>query len=251
MSINFPGVQLGPRKKEIGASSTVTAKRLKQQSSGKLPQSRRTDPHKHRGTSKDPARRQGGTHTPLLGPLSPPHSSHSLAGKPRSRRPEGSAGPVGSSIPLSFRPLGKGGRSVPRGLAAGLRRCPAATRRARPDPAVPPGRTDTPSPGGRAPSRPVTLPAGCQGNYGPPRAQSSSAGRARGGAVRREHARRGAGGGATASGRGVWRPAPAGGNVAAPAAWVPGVRSRHRPAVLEAVAAGLPGQPGRWEVPGS
>lgn len=81
---------------------------------------------------------------PALGPLSAPHSSRSLAGKPR------------------WRLLGKGPTR------------PSATDR----PQRPPPLTWR-----AAAPRPATLPAGCQGNYGPPRAQSSAAGRARGGST--------------------------------------------------------------------
>lgn len=123
-------------------------KRHKQQSSGKSPQ---THTHKHHGTSGDPARRRGGTRTRLF------------------------------KVALRVTPLrtglsGAAARSAP-GLAARLCRCPATPGGARPDPALPPGRTDTPWPARRAPHL-ATLPAGCQGNYGPPRDQTSSAVRA-------------------------------------------------------------------------
>lgn len=53
---------------------------------------------RHRKTQWDAGR------APLLGPLSPSHSSRSIAGKSRWRRPEGSTGPAGSSIPDPYGP---------------------------------------------------------------------------------------------------------------------------------------------------
>lgn len=94
----------------------------------------------HRGPSKDPARRRGGRRAPLLGPLSPPHGSHSLAGKPSSRRPERRApGRRAAVSPLLTGPSGRAAAQCPEGSPRGCRRGPGGDTRgpARPGPTRP------------------------------------------------------------------------------------------------------------------